>query len=152
MKCYIWSIALHGAETWTLRKVDQKYLERFEIRCWRKMEKIGRTERVRSEVVHRVNWGNQYSTYNKKTTSEANWIGHVVGRNCLLKHIIEGKIEVGIEVTGRRGRIRKQLLDDREETRGYWKLKGNTLERTQWRTRFGRNYGPKGRQTTEWIN
>jgi hypothetical protein len=46
---------LHGAETWTLRKVDQKYLERFEMWCWRKMEKIGRTERARSEVVHRVN-------------------------------------------------------------------------------------------------
>jgi hypothetical protein len=30
VKCYIWSIALYGAETWTLRKVSQKYLERFE--------------------------------------------------------------------------------------------------------------------------
>jgi hypothetical protein len=29
VKCYIWSIALYGAETWTLRKVDQKYLESF---------------------------------------------------------------------------------------------------------------------------
>jgi hypothetical protein len=27
LKCYIWSIVLYGAETWTLRKVDQKYLE-----------------------------------------------------------------------------------------------------------------------------
>jgi predicted HD phosphohydrolase len=27
VKCYIWSIALYGAETWTLRKVEQKYLE-----------------------------------------------------------------------------------------------------------------------------
>ena len=31
MKCYIWSIALYGAETWTLRKIDQKYLENFEM-------------------------------------------------------------------------------------------------------------------------
>jgi hypothetical protein len=37
-KCYIWIIA--GAETWTLRKVDQKYLESFEIRCYRRMENI----------------------------------------------------------------------------------------------------------------
>jgi hypothetical protein len=29
VKCYIWSIALYGAETWTLGKVDQKYLESF---------------------------------------------------------------------------------------------------------------------------
>jgi hypothetical protein len=34
VKCYIWSIALYGAESWTLRKVDQKYLESFEIWCW----------------------------------------------------------------------------------------------------------------------
>jgi hypothetical protein len=31
VKCYIWSIALYGAETWTLRKVEQKYLESFEL-------------------------------------------------------------------------------------------------------------------------
>jgi hypothetical protein len=40
VKCYIWSIALYGAKTWTLRKVDQKYLESFEMWCWRRMEKI----------------------------------------------------------------------------------------------------------------
>jgi hypothetical protein len=33
VKCYIWSIALYGAETWTLRAVDQKHLESFEIWC-----------------------------------------------------------------------------------------------------------------------
>jgi hypothetical protein len=36
VKCNIWSIALYGAETWTLRKVDQKYLESFEMWCWRR--------------------------------------------------------------------------------------------------------------------
>jgi hypothetical protein len=40
VKCYIWSIALYGAETWTLRAVDQKHLESFEMWCWRRMEKI----------------------------------------------------------------------------------------------------------------
>jgi len=38
IKCYIWSMALYGAETWTLRAVDQKYLESFEMWCWRRME------------------------------------------------------------------------------------------------------------------
>jgi hypothetical protein len=37
VKCYIWSIALYGAETGTLRKVDQKYLESFEMWCWRRL-------------------------------------------------------------------------------------------------------------------
>jgi hypothetical protein len=43
VKCYIWSIALCGAETWTLRKIDQKYLESFEMWCWRRMEKLDRS-------------------------------------------------------------------------------------------------------------
>jgi hypothetical protein len=42
----------------------------------------------------------------------AYWIGHILSRNCLLKHVIEVKIERRIEVTGRRGRRRKQLLDN----------------------------------------
>jgi hypothetical protein len=40
VKCYIWSIALYGAETWTLRKVDQKYLESLKYgagEVWRRL-------------------------------------------------------------------------------------------------------------------
>jgi hypothetical protein len=56
VKCYVWSTALYSAETWTLRKVDQKYLESSEMWCWRRMEKISWTDRVRNEeVLHRVN-------------------------------------------------------------------------------------------------
>ena len=55
MKCYIWSIALYGAETWTLRKVDQKYLESFDVWCWRRMDKISWTDIVGNEVLLRVN-------------------------------------------------------------------------------------------------
>jgi hypothetical protein len=55
LQCYIWSIALYGAKEWTLRKMDQKYLESFEMWCWRWMEKISWTDRVRNEeVLHRV--------------------------------------------------------------------------------------------------
>jgi hypothetical protein len=50
-------------------------------------------------------------------------------------------------MTGRRGRRRKQLLDDVKEKRRYWKLKEEALVRTVWRTRFGRDYGPVVRQT-----
>jgi len=47
VKSYIWSIAIYGAETWTLRAVDQKHLESFETWCWRRMEKISWTDHVR---------------------------------------------------------------------------------------------------------
>jgi len=51
VKWYIWSIAVYGAVTWTLRAVNQKLLERFEVWCWRRMEKISWTDRVRNEEV-----------------------------------------------------------------------------------------------------
>ena len=51
VKCYIWSLALYGAETWTLRVVDQKHLESFEMWCWRRMEKISWTDHARNEEV-----------------------------------------------------------------------------------------------------
>jgi hypothetical protein len=70
-------------------------------------------------------------------------------RNCLLKHVIEGKLEGRIEMMGRRGKRRQQLLDDLKKNRRYWKLKEEALDRTQWRTHFGRGYGPIARQTTE---
>ena len=48
-------MALYGAETWTLREADQKYMEGFEMWCWRRMEKISWTDRVKyEEVLHRV--------------------------------------------------------------------------------------------------
>jgi hypothetical protein len=51
VKSYIWSMALHGAETWTLRAADQKYLKGFEMWYWKRMEKISWTGDVRNEEV-----------------------------------------------------------------------------------------------------
>jgi hypothetical protein len=80
---------------------------------------------------------------------ETNWIGHILRRNCLLRHVIEGKIKEGTEVTGRRGRRRRKLLDDLKEERGYSHLKEEALDHTMWRARFGRGFGPVVRQTTK---
>jgi hypothetical protein len=63
--------------------------------------------------------------------------------------VIERKLEGRIEMKGRRGRRRKKLLDDLKEKSRYWKLKEEALDRTLWRSRFGKNYGPVIRQTTE---
>jgi hypothetical protein len=91
-KRYVWSTALCGAETWVLREVDRKYLESFEMRCCRSMEKISWTGRVRTEgLLHRVKEGrNILHTVNRR---EANWIGHFLLTNCLLEHGIGGKLE-----------------------------------------------------------
>jgi hypothetical protein len=61
---------------------------------------------------------------------KANWIGHILCRNCLLQHVIEGKIKRGIEVTGRRGRRCRKLVDDLKKRRGYSHLKEEALDRT----------------------
>src|SRR5215470_11221874 len=129
VKCYIWNIALYGAETWTLRKVDQKYVESFEMWCWRRMEKISWADRVRKEeVLHRVK--EERNILHTIKRRKANWIGHILRRNYLLKHVIEGKIEGRIEGAGRRRRRRKQLLDGVKEKKRYCKLKEAALDRT----------------------
>jgi hypothetical protein len=87
-----------------------------------------------------------------KEQRNANCIGHILRRNCLLRQVIEGKIKGGIEVTGRRERRRRKLLDDLKERRGYWHLKEEALDRTMWRARFGRGFGPVVRQTAKWTN
>jgi hypothetical protein len=118
VKCYIWSIALYGAEIWALRKVHQKYLESFEMWCWRRIEMIVWTDRVRNEeVLHRVK--EERNIVRKIKRRKANCIGHILRRNCLLKHVTEGKLEGRIEMTEIRGIRRKQLVDDRNEKRGY---------------------------------
>jgi len=80
---------------------------------------------------------------------KVNWIGHILRRNCLLQRVVEGKIKGGIEVTGRRGIRRRKLLDDLKERRGYTHLKEEALDRTLWRARFGRGFGPVIRQTAK---
>jgi hypothetical protein len=80
---------------------------------------------------------------------KANWIGHVLRRNCLLQLVIEGKIQGGIEMTGRQGRRCMKLLDDLKERRGYSHLKEEALDRTMWRACFGKGFGPVIRQTTK---
>jgi len=78
--------------------------------------------------------------------------GHTLRRNYLPKHIIEGKIEERIRVTGRHGRRRKQLLGDLKERRGFWKLKKLTLVCILLETSFGIIYVLVARETVIIMN
>ena len=105
------------------------------------MEKISWTDHVRNEeVLLTVN--EQRNILHEIRKRKANWIGHTLRRNCLLQHVIEGNIKGQTEVTRRRGRRRKKLLDDLKDRRGYYQLMEEALDRTMWRNRFGRGFGP----------
>jgi hypothetical protein len=144
---------LCGAETWALRNVDQKYLGGGG--CWNVvLQKDGEDQLgsscEKSEVFYNVN--EEVYILNTLKTRKDNWIGHVLHRNCLLKHVIERKITGRKEVTGGQGNGSKQLLDDLIQTAGYWKLKEEALDRTVWRICFGGDYGPFATLTTGWMN
>jgi hypothetical protein len=90
--------------------------------CWRRMDKISWTDRVRNdEVLHTVieEWNILHTIKSRRAT----WIGHILRRNCLLKHVIEGTIEGRIEVIGIRSIRRKQLPIGLKKIRIYWKVK-----------------------------
>jgi hypothetical protein len=100
------------------------------------MEKISRTDRVRNEeVLHRVK--EERNILHTIQRRKGNWIGHILCRNCLLKHMIEGKLQGRIEMTERRGRRCKQLLNDLKEKKILEIERGRTrshpMESSLWR-------------------
>ena len=129
----MWSVALYGAETWTLRKKERNYLEAFEMWCWRRMEKISYMDRITNEEVLRRVQENR-SLISNVLKRKANWIGHILRRNGLLHDILEGKMEGGN--ASRLGRRKIQILDDLKNGKRYWELKEEVENREGWRTRF----------------
>ena len=99
------------------------------------------------EVLLRVN--EQRNILHEIRKRKANWIGHILRRHCLLKQVMEGKIRGEMEVTRRRGRRRRKLLDDLKDRRGYSHLKEEALYRTMWRNHFGGGFGPVIRRNAE---
>ena len=142
--CYIWSIALYGLETWTLKKREKKYLESFEMWCWRRIAKVKWKDTVTNEeVLSRVNV--KRSILDTVLRRKANWIGHILRRNCLLHDVIEGKLD---ETPGV-GRRRIQMIDDLKVKTKYWMLKEEAEDRRRWRAKFtGQVQGPAIRQNT----
>jgi len=89
VKCYFRNIALYDSVPWALGKVDQKYLDSLEMRCWRMAEKISGTDCVKNEeVLHSVKEERNVLRKIRKRR-EVKWLCYVLLRNCLLKHVIE---------------------------------------------------------------
>jgi hypothetical protein len=97
------------------------------------------------EVLHRVK--EEMKIIHTIKRRKSSWSGHILRGNYLRRHVTEGKIDVGIEVEGKRGRKRKRRLGDLKEMKVCGKLKEKSLGRTIWRVGFGRDCGPVVRHT-----
>lgn len=83
-KCFIWSVVLYGAETWTLRKEGERRLEALEMWIWRRMEQVKWEDQIRNEeVLRRV--GEERNMLEVIRKRKRNWIGHCLRRDCLLR-------------------------------------------------------------------
>ena len=146
-KCCLRSVALCSADSWTLRAVDQKQLESFEIWFWRRMENIWNNHVTNEGVLLRVK--EQRNILHEISKRKANWICHILCINCLPQRVIEGEVLGAMEVTRRRGRRRRKLLDDLKERRGYCYLKEEALDPLICIAGFGRGFRPAVRQTAK---
>ena len=98
--------------------------------CWRRMKKIKWSGKVTNkQVLGRIG---ERTLLNNILRRKANWIGHILRRNCLLHDEIEGQMT---EVKGV-GRRRTQLLDDLRNRRRYWEKKEEAEDRRRWRRQF----------------
>ena len=124
----MWSIVLYGAETWTLRRNEQKRLETFEMWVWRGMEHVKWTYKIKNAVVlKRIGEGRIMVELIRKR--RRNWLGHWLRRNCLLKDALEGMVN-GKKVRGRR---RHQMIDNIMIKGQYEDTKRKAEKRVEWR-------------------
>ena len=139
IKVMVWTVALYGAETWTLTKADRQKVEALEMWLWRRMEKIPYTEHVTNEaVLERV--GERRTMLETIMKRKKSWIGHVIRREGLLTEIIEGRME------GKRTRGRKRIgmLNDLIGDGSYVQMKRRAEDRSGWR-----NWKPMDLSLTE---
>jgi hypothetical protein len=123
-----------SVEHWTLWEKDQYCLEGFALWCWRRMENISRTDRERNEeVINGMKEERNILQTMKRRKGDCN--GHILCRNCLINHVIEGKIDGRLRVRRRGGRRSKQIFDELKGEKLQCKLKEEALDHTVCRTR-----------------
>ena len=128
VRTLVWSVALYGCETWTMKREVVDKLNAFEMWVWRRIEKVSwQDKKTNVEVLAAV--GEERCLVQTIMKRKRNWIGHVVRGNSLLKLMIEGRM------TGKkpRGRPRMGMIDDLKEG-NYAEMKRRAEDRDRWRT------------------
>jgi len=128
IKAVVWSVALYGAETWTLQKEEVRRLEAFEMWVWRRMEKVSwKEKKTNVEVLAAV--GEERSLIRTIGKRKKNWMGHILRTPGMMRDVIEGRME------GKRPRGRKRIgmLDELKDQRPYAAMKRRAEDRSEWR-------------------
>ena len=128
IKTVVWSVALYGCETWTMKKDEVRRLQAFEIWIWRRMERVSwKDKKTNEEVLKQVD--EERSIIAAITQRKKKWIGHILRREGLLRDVIEGRMK------GKRTRGRKRIgmIDDLKEGNSYERLKRRAEDRISWK-------------------
>jgi len=107
--------------------VDQKYLERFEMWCWRRTE-FSWTDRVRNEEVL-LREKEEMNFVRTVKRGKVKWVGHILCWNFLFKHVTEEKVEGNDKSDGKMTKKMEAAINDLQEKSGSWKL-NDGLDRT----------------------
>src|ERR1043165_9510907 len=125
----VWSVALYGAETWTLSKTDLQKLEAFEMWVWTRIERISYTEHMSNEALLK-----QIEDKRALVTTihhrQKNWIGHILRGEGLIRDLFESRL-LGARP---KGRPRMKMLDNLIGRGSYGDLKTRAEDREIWRS------------------
>ena len=133
LKCYVWSVLLYGAETWTISAVMKSRIEAAEMWFYRRMLRISWVRRVTNEeVLRRV--GRNRELMGIVRERQMRFVGHVMRENDLERTVITGRVE-GRRARGRqRTKYMDSLLGDVRDVQTVGELIRMTEDRERWRT------------------
>ena len=129
IKTCVWSVALYGAETWTLGRDEEKSLEAFETWCWRRMLKISWIDKIRNDFQRA---GEERTLLKVLKRRRHKWIGHVFRHNPFVSNVLTGMVEGKVA----RGRPRLEYIKQVIQNAGADNLsamKKMTYDKTRWK-------------------
>ncbi len=90
LKTLVWSIAIYGSEGWTIHKKEEKYIEAFEMWCYRRLLRVSWTEHRTNEwILEKLNVEKELLHQMKRR--KLSYYGHIIRKkNCLEKDLIQG--------------------------------------------------------------
>ena len=93
VNCYVWSVLLYGAETWTISKAMENRITSLEMWIYRRMMKISwKRMKTNKEILHMAG-GKQIALVKLVKESKIKYFGHIKRHQSLLKDVLKGKVE-----------------------------------------------------------